>query len=225
MKLRQLFMVLLLISSVSVAVSGNRFSSRQARRRPSAFQQAYHQSSTVELEQSYDFTMSSETHRIRFIVPLPQSIPDRQKILSIGYNPKPSRIIEDNGKRYAEFVFNQPEEQIKVSIRVRAELFRYDLITAMKNRKNAPPEEEDLEDYLKQERFIEKDHDRIQEIAGGIESRTEVDLVLNIYDYVLDHMKYTTPSKRSQGAVNALKRGERPILLRYCPSPLKNITP
>ena len=208
MKWRQLFLVSLLISSASVAISDNRFSPRQTRRRPFASRQAYPQSGTVELEQSYDFSVSGETHRIRFIVPLPQSMPDRQNILSIGYNPKPSRFIERDGNRYAEFVFKQPEEHVKATIRVRAELYRYDLITAMKSRKSAHREEDGLEDFLKEERFIEKDHDLIQEIAGSIEGRTEVDIVHKIYDYVLDHMEYADPSRRSRGAVAALQLGE-----------------
>lgn len=208
MKLLHLWIVLFLISWTSVAVSDNHFSSRQVRRHPSAFRQANHQSSTVELKQSYEFSTSGETRRIRFIVPLPQNLPDRQKVLSIRYSPKPTRIIEDRGKRYAEFVFDRPEKQIKTTIQIKAELFRYDLITAMKNRKHASMEEEGLEVFLKEERFIEKDHDQIQEIAGGIAGRTEVDAVLNIYDYVLDHMEYAAPNRRSRGAVRALQRGK-----------------
>ena len=168
----------------------------------------YQQGATVELEVYYDFSILKETRRISFMVPLPQDEPHRQNILNIAYNPKPSRIIENNGSRYAEFVFNCPDEYVKTSIRVKAELFRYDLITAMKNRSRVLREEENLEEFLKPERFIEKDHDRIQEIVEGIEGRTQVDVVLQIYNYVIDHMKYKNPSRRSRGAISALLRGQ-----------------
>jgi transglutaminase-like putative cysteine protease len=125
----------------------------------------------------------------------------------VHYNPKPSRIFEKNGNRYAEFVFIQPEEKVTATVRARVELFRYDLLTAMRNHKKSPFDNEDLEDFLKPERFIEKNHDRIQEVAGGIEGRTEVDLVHKIYDYVIDHMEYAATSRRSLGAARALQRG------------------
>jgi len=208
MKVYKLYFIWLVIALPVLGDSRNRSDLRQGSGRPFVSGKAYFQGGTVELEQSYDFSISGGTHRISFIVPLPQSIQDRQNILSIGYNPKPSRIFESGGNRYAEFVFSEPEEQIKVKIHIRAELFRYDLITAMKNRKSAPPQADGLDDFLRQERFIEKDHDQIQEIAGAIEGRTQVDVVNKIYNYVLDHMEYADPSRRSRGAVKALEWGQ-----------------
>jgi len=208
MKVYKLYFIWLVIALPVLGNSRNRSDLRQGSGRPFNSWQAYSQGGTVELEQSYDFSISGQTHQISFVVPLPQSVPDRQNILSIGYNPKPSRIFESGGSRYAEFVFDEPEEQVKVKIRIRAELLRYDLFTAMKSRKNASPEADGLEDFLRQERFIEKEDDQIQEIADGIEGRTQVDVVHKIYNYVLDHMEYTTPSRRSRGAVMALKWGQ-----------------
>src|SRR4030067_435474 len=132
MKLCKLLLTLLLITWLASVDARGRSVERQGRGRPFTFRQAYDQSSTVELELSYDFSAPGQTRRISFIVPLPQDVPDRQKILSIQYNPKPSRTIERNGNRYAEFVFTRPQEKIKATVRIRAELFRYDLITAMK---------------------------------------------------------------------------------------------
>ena len=208
MKVYNVYVIWLLIVLPVLGNSRNRSDLRQGSGRPFVSGKAYFQGNTVELEQSYDFSISVETHRIRFVVPLPQSVPDRQNILSIGYNPKPSRIFESDGNRYAEFVFNEPEEPVKVKIRIRAKLFRYDLVTAMKNRKNTSHEGDDLEDFLRQERYIEKEDDQIQEIAAGIQGRTQVDVVNKIYNYVLDHMEYADPSRRSRGAVMALQRGQ-----------------
>jgi len=208
MKLLKLLLVSLFIGSVTPAVSNGRSSTRQARGRPFTSRHTHDQSGTVELDLSYDFSVSGETHRISFVVVLPENIPDRQHILSAHYSPKPTRIFQKNGNRYAEFAFAEPEERARVRIRIKAELFRYDLLTAMKKRKNGPLDDEELADFLIQERYIEKDHDRIQEIADGIEGRTEVDLVSNIYDYVIGHMEYADPSRSSRGAVAALERGK-----------------
>ena len=208
MKLCQLYIVILLVLPLVAADSEGRSMSRQRREPPFTLQRAYPQSGTVELDLSYDFSFSEETHRISFIVPLPQSVENRQNVLSIHYDPKPSRIFERDGNRYAEFVFIHPEKKVSATIHVRLKLFRYDLLTAMKNHKKSPLEEEGLEDFLRSERFIEKDDDQIQEIAGSIEGRMEVDVVHKIYDYVIDHMEYATPSRRSKGAVIALQRGQ-----------------
>jgi transglutaminase-like putative cysteine protease len=149
-----------------------------------------------------------ETHRMNFIVVLPKTIPDKQSILSINYSPKPSRIFHENGNRYAEFVFIEPNRQVEIEINIRAELFRYDLLTARKKRKKNHPQDYQLKAFLKQEKHIEKDHYQIQEIADGIEGQTEIDIVKNIYDYVIDNMEYTMPSKRNRGAVKALQSGK-----------------
>jgi len=208
MKVWKSFLVLLLITLPSLAGARGRLSTRQGRGRFFPSRQAYDQSGTVVLDLSYDFSVPGETHRISFVVVLPENIPDRQRILSAHYSPKPTRIFHKNGNRYAEFAFVEPKERARVRIRIKAELFGYDLLTAMKKRNSGPLEEEELADFLIQERYIEKDHDLIKEIADGIEGRTETELVSNIYDYVIDHMEYANPSRSSRGAVAALERGK-----------------
>jgi len=199
MKLRKLFLASLLISSVSLAdVSG--------RNPPKAEQRREIQNNTVELDLSYNFFVPGETFRIRFIVILPQTIPGRQKILSIKYSPKPSRFFRENGNRYAEFVFVKPDKRMKVEISIKAELLRYDLLIAKEKREQDLFEGPDLEDFLKQEKYIEKDHPQIQQIAESIEGHTEVDIVKNIYNYVIDNLEYTLHGKKDWGAVKALQQ-------------------
>ncbi|MBN2317224.1 MAG: transglutaminase domain-containing protein [Sedimentisphaerales bacterium] len=207
MKRNRMRTILPLITLMCLLAVGERSPARQ-KMAPYASPQIYHQSNTVELKQTYDFTITGETNRISFLVPLPQSQSDRQDILSISYDPKPSRMIERDGKRYAEFVFERPEKQVKATICIKAELFTYDLFTAMKNRKNIPPEEDGLDVFLNHEKYIEKDSELVQEIADGIEGRTEMDVVHKIYEYVTDHMEYADPSRQNRGAVIALLRGE-----------------
>ncbi len=197
MKLRKLFLVLLLISSVSLADVNNRNMLRQKKQI---------QNNTVELNLSYDFFVPGETFRTSLIVILPQTIPSKQNILSIKYSPKPSRFFYENGNRYAEYVFVKPERRMKVEIIIRAELFRYDLLTAREKREQDLFVGPGLEDFLKQEKYIEKDDRQIQQIAESIEGQTEADIVKNIYNYVIDNLEYTLHGKKDWGAVKALQR-------------------
>ncbi len=201
--------MLLLISSVYLVDAGGRLIPRQRREHLLTRRNASVQSNIiVEFDLSYDFSVPGETHKINFIVVLPKTIPDRQSVLSINYSPKPSRIFHKNGNRYAEFVFIKPSRKVKIEINIRAELFRYDLLTARKKRKKDRPQDYQLKAFLKQEKHIEKDHYQIQEIEDGIEGQTEIDIVKNIYDYVIDNMEYTIRSRGSWGAVKALQYGK-----------------
>ncbi len=193
MKLRKLFLVSLLIGSVSLAdVSPPKKTTIQ--------------NNTVELDLSYDFFVPGETFRISFIVVLPRTIPGRQKILGIKYSPKPSRVFHENGNRYAEFVFIKPDKRMKVKISIRAELLRYDLLTAREKREQDLSESPGFKDFLKQEKHIEKYHPQIQQIAKNIDGQTEIDIVKNIYNYVIDSLEYTLHGRKDWGAVKALQQ-------------------
>ncbi len=197
MTLRKLFLVSLLISSASLADVNNRSMLRQRKEI---------QNNTVELNLSYDFFTPGQTFRTSLIVILPQTIPGKQNILSIKYSPKPSRFFYENGNRYAEYVFVKPKRRMKVEIIIRAELFRYDLLTAREKREQDLFEDSELEYFLKQERYIEKDDRQIQQIAESIEGQTEAAIVKNIYNYVIDNLEYTLHGKKDWGAVKALQR-------------------
>ena len=206
MKLRKISLVLLLISSVSPADVSRRPMPRQRGERQLRPQKKIIQNNTVELDLSYDFFVPGETSRISFIVVLPKTIPGRQKILSIKYSPKPSRVFYENGNRYAEFVFIKPDRRKKVDIIIRAELLRYDLFTAREKREKGLSIDTGFEEFLKQEKYIEKDDPEIQQIAESIEAQTEVEIVKNIYNYVIDNLEYTLHGKKDWGAVNALQQ-------------------
>jgi len=201
-----------------LATAGGRFVPEQARERQRAFQKAFSQSRVVEFELSYDFSVPGQTQKIDFVVVVPKTIPGRQNILTTSYSPTPSRIFDENGNRYAAFVFNNPGKKEKVTISVKAELFRYDLLTARMNRgqsrltsgEQAETGAEEPGDYLRHEKYIEKDHRQIREVADGINGETDIDVVKGIYDYVLDNMEYSVLGKKDWGAVKALelKKGD-----------------
>ena len=208
MALQKFVLVSLLIGSASLVEAGGRFVPQQARDRQRTLERAFSQSRIVEFELSYDFSVPGETRKIEFIVLVPKSIPDRQNILSTSYSPRPSRIFDENGNHYAEFIFDKPDRHEEVKISVKAELFRYDLLTARKNRGTYYPQSEQFADFLKHEKYIEKDHRQILQIADGIEGQTEIDVVKNIYDYVLDNLEYSSLGRKDFGAVKAIQLGK-----------------
>ena len=208
MTLQKFVLLSLLISSAASVEAGGRFVLQQSRGRQRAPERTFSQSRIVEFELSYDFSVPGETRKIEFIVLVPKSIPGRQNILSTSYSPRPSRIFDENSNHYAEFIFDKPDRHEEIKISVKAELFRYDMLTARKNRGTYYPESEQFADYLKHEKYIEKDHRQILQIADGIEGQTEIDVVKNIYDYVLDNMEYSTLGRKDWGAVKAIQLGK-----------------
>ncbi len=210
MELRKLFFVFLLVVSISSEDLIARSMLRQRREYQRRPQNSTTQGNMVELNLSYDLSMPGETSRVNFVVILPETIPGRQNILSIRYSPKPTRVFNKNGNRYAEFVLIKPDRQEKVEINIKAELLRYDLLTAREQGGKDHYEDTGLKDFLKHEKNIEKDHTEIQQIAESINGQTQIDIVKNIYNYVIDNLKYTTHNGKDWSAVKALqwKKGD-----------------
>jgi hypothetical protein len=206
MKLRKLLLMLFFIICASLADSGGKSLANRNNGYTLIPRGATPQNNTVELNLSYDLAVHGETRRLSLIVALPQTMQNRQKILGIMYSPEPTRLFGGNGNRYAEFVFINPEQKIKVKINIKAELIRYDLFTAREKLERDYDESSELRDFLKQEKYIEKNDPKIKEIAQGIEGQTEVDIVKKIYNYVADNIEYTVHGRSDWGAVKALQK-------------------
>jgi len=208
MKLQKIIIMLLLIFLVYPVEIYARSLPRQRRKQQTQPSRKTTPKNIVEFDLSYYLTALGDTRRLSLIVVLPQSIRDRQKIRRIKYSPKPSRVFNKNGNRYAEFVFTNPEKRTEITISVKAELYRYDLLTAKEKRRNIFSEEQKCTEFLKQEKKIEKDHSKIQEIAESIEGQTETDIVQNIYDYVIDNTEYVLHRRSDWGAAKTLREGK-----------------
>lgn len=159
----------------------------------------------VEFDLCYDFSMQAVASRLTFVAPIPKTRPDRQKILGIKYSTAPSRVFSSNGNEYAEFVFSRPPEQFQLRINVKATLLKYDLDTAKTRREKNPSEDSDPNDFLKQEKYIEKDDPQIQQIAKGIKAPNQIAFVQKLYDYVVNNLSYVI-HKEEWGAAEALRR-------------------
>jgi transglutaminase-like putative cysteine protease len=89
-------------------------------------------------------------------------------------------------------------------MKIKTTLFRYDLTTARKN-KQKELNDVDVNDYLRNERYIEKDDPQIQEIAKGIKDSDQMSIVRRLYDYVVDNIRYVD-FHQELGAVETFRR-------------------
>lgn len=164
------------------------------------------QSNPVEMLLCYAFSSPVEATRMQFVAALPRTIPNRQKILQIEYSKEPFRVFYENDNRYAEFLFVEPEKQTILTINIKAELYRHDLATAQSRYKTKPRKKVPLKEFLKHERYLEKDDVAIQKLAKEMAGKTEIDRVRSIYEYVIDNMEYSIQGKDDLGALVALER-------------------
>jgi len=130
--------------------------------------------------------------------------------LDMDFSQKPSRVFTENGNVYAEFTFVKPKEHFKLQLSVKAELFRYDLATALRSREKILSKDLAVKEFLKQETYIEKDDPKIQQIAKTITGQDEIGTVKKLYSYVIGNLEYTGLGKKQLGALKALqlKKGD-----------------
>lgn len=156
----------------------------------------------VEMLFCYSFFVPGETTKIKLVVALPRTIAERQKIHRIEFFPKPSRrFTSRNGNQYAEFIITEPKRWFDVEIKVNAELFRCDLSTKLEkyDKKFVPRDE--LRQFTDNENAY-----LIREIAAGINSQSEIKMVKDIYDYVVDNMEYSIYKGEGGAAYAALQK-------------------
>jgi len=164
----------------------------------------------VTLEMYYAFSAAQRVPSIRIVVVLPRSVEGKQRILEIKYSIGPTRIFYENENRYAEFILTRPGELTTLRIDIEAELYRYDLGTARSGKKTSHDGEADIDDFLKDEKYLEKDDGIIERISESLDGETDVDKVRAIYDYVIENMEYEIMGNDNLGAVYAAenKKGD-----------------
>lgn len=160
---------------------------------------------TVEFDLCYKFTVPAKTSKIKFIVVLPRSIPNKQKV-RIKYSQKPSKIFRKKGNRYAEFTFAKPKKHFTIKINIKADLFRHDLYTVQKELKKNISKGLGFKDFLKPEKYIEADHPKIKQIAKSLTGQNEMEIIENIYNYVIDNMEYDGYNKKDLGSLSAAQQ-------------------
>ncbi|MHC4364614.1 MAG: transglutaminase-like domain-containing protein [Planctomycetota bacterium] len=209
MKYKKLFPVVLLITLAALPETNARTRPRrrkppQTRRKTRTHRTKPANSDQVEFDLCYDFSIQAMPSKLNFVILIPKTIPDRQKILDIKYSTEPEKVFSKNGNTYAEFVFPKPKTQFQLKISVKALLYRYDLSTAQEKQEGTT-EKIKINDFLKHEPYIEKDDPTIQQVAENINGQTETETARNIYEYITNHLKYV-PRTDELGAAKALQK-------------------
>lgn len=141
---------------------------------------------------------------------IPKTIDKKQKVLSLEFSVKPSRIYDLGENRYAEFEIKNPRGDYDIHIKAKLKLLRYDLSSAMRNTGAKPLSNNEAKANLKDEKYIEKQDGDINKIARSINGRNEIDTVRQIFEFVLQNMEYDKSKaankySKSLGATLALR--------------------
>ncbi|MBN1845514.1 MAG: hypothetical protein JW810_07505 [Sedimentisphaerales bacterium] len=160
---------------------------------------------TLVFEAHYTVTLAEGTERARLTVLLPVSLQRRQVVSDLRFSQKPLRRWQVGENDYATFEFPAGRSPVLLVIAGRAEIYRYDLLTAM-NRPPAAPEPIDRRVFLQAERLLEVDAPEIQELAADLGAHRPVDLVKQIHGLVTRKVRYTF-SEETRGAQWAAQNG------------------
>ena len=160
----------------------------------------------VRCKVTYKISTPGNTRLVRLTVLIPESVPNIQKIDSVEFSIKPVRYIYNNGYHYAEIWISNPERVEKLEVNILADLYRYDLQTAMENKEKNQFQETGFSEFLKEEKYIETENRKIVDAAANITGSNEISIVKSIYNFVLDNMEYRIQGKKDRGAVYALEQ-------------------
>lgn len=161
------------------------------------------------LTMRYKLAVTGNTSKATVTCLIPQSLDRRQKVRRIIYSVKPEKVFSANGSRYAQFVFTKPKGRISIEVKVLVDTYRYDLTMAECESEPAKSARDyELEKYLRSERFIDSDHEKIAIAAGLLDGGDELARIRSVFEYVLEHVKYIGYVKRSQGAIKTFESGQ-----------------
>ncbi len=155
-------------------------------------------------EIEFDIRPASNTEQIILDAAIPATIPYRQSIYDLSFSIKPLKVQTINTRRYARFFLNKPLEDTKITIKGRAKLYKYDLITSMNSRKNDPCKPIDLEEYLKNEPHLNLDSEEIKKKAKELKSPSQLQTIGNIHQFITQNLQYSYSSS-DRSATWALK--------------------
>lgn len=154
----------------------------------------------------YTVKVLRETPNIELTVAIPKTIENRQDVKDIMFTQEPERVFDVGWGRYAVFQLERLAEDCVIGISGSVDLFKYDFSTA--EEESGETEDEVPEIYLMPEKHIESDSSAVQKAASEIEGEEDVDIVRNVFNYVLEKMTYTTYNPHDVGAEKAIASWE-----------------
>ncbi len=154
----------------------------------------------ITYEQSFTITPSGSDDRVKLIVLIPRDVKNRQHVNNITYSYEPDEVYDLNNNRYAKFNWHNVSTPQSLTIEVNINLYRNDLET-----RSAAPSNDEAEELLEAERFIEVGEEAIQQQAKKLEKGTPFKTVQSIYKFVNNKIDYTGYNGSDMGALSVLE--------------------
>lgn len=153
----------------------------------------------------YRVSVKGSVKDMEIAISIPLKENRKQHITNLALNPKPQKLIEEDGNLFA--VYSIPFHKagsFDIVIDGNALVRTYNIKTAGKINQNISTEA-DLSRYLKPEKNIESTDPYIVNIAKSIKGSTRKEILENTYKYLQNNMTYKI-SNSFTGAKNALKK-------------------
>jgi transglutaminase-like putative cysteine protease len=156
----------------------------------------------------YKIIAGPKTKFVEVTIVLPKTLEGRQKVHKIEYSKEPTKVFDEGGYSLARFMFDNPEETTKFAVTVDAEVYRYDLATAMAvdKKQRQFDDKEELEKFKVDEKYLEKDAPELQAIAKKLVGKTEEITAYNTMVFVIANLKRGPFDKMNHGALWALEK-------------------
>ncbi len=158
---------------------------------------------TFTLKFNVTATAGIQSNTLTFIVP--KDLPQRQKVISLSYSQPPTEEFESNGVRYARFVMTNPPASSVITATATVEVDRFDFSTEKAQANPQPENAADLQPWLANEKYLEKDAPEIQNVAKTITGADEIAILRNIMAYVTRTLRPSAFSSADRGALWALE--------------------
>jgi transglutaminase-like putative cysteine protease len=148
---------------------------------------------------------SRGTEKLIFTVLVPKTIPGRQKLGTLHYSHRPLSEFEEQGSKYARFLFTNLSGRIELKIQADVELARYDFSLATA-RGPSKTRLTNLKPWLVDEKYLEKDAPEVKEAASGLSGKDELETIRAIMSFVQQTLTYSGYDPVDRGAVWALQK-------------------
>ena len=81
---------------------------------------------TVEMKMQYKVSAPNKTYRAKFVLLIPETLPNRQKVISKEWILPPTKIHKRDGGTYAEWILDKPRGDIDIGCIIKMEIYPFD---------------------------------------------------------------------------------------------------
>ncbi|WP_020475598.1 transglutaminase-like domain-containing protein [Zavarzinella formosa] len=165
---------------------------------------------TVSFTIQYTITATDKTDKVVLTTLVPVTIPGKQKISQLQFSTPPQQQFEEDGRKYAVFVFTDFKKPVTIQINAVAEIYRNDLTVIADRARDKKIPDEATSRWLAHEKNLEKDSAAIKEVAKTFVKSGDMETVEEILVYLEKTVKYGGFSQKDRGALGTLgeKRGD-----------------